>query len=60
MRTESRFQTIMFWFLWTIGIIGLLTMIYGYYTGELTKENPYLMAFLAFFFTLSPTAVLIE
>lgn len=58
--SKSTMQSIFFWILWTIAILGLLTIVYGYWNGSLADENPYAMTFLAFLFAISPTAVLIE
>jgi hypothetical protein len=60
MTHSSRIQSIFFWILWTIGICGLFTILYGYFTGELSDHNPFFMLSLVGFFTLSPLAVLIE
>jgi len=60
MTSHSRMQSIFFWILWTISILGLFTIIYGYWNGSLTNENPYAMVSLAGIFALSPLAVLIE
>ncbi len=57
---QSTLQSIFFWIIWSISILGLLTIVYGYYTGSLNDESPYAMAFLAGVFALSPTVILIE
>lgn len=55
---KSTMQSIFYWILWTIGICGLMTILYGYYTHELDSHNPFFISLLAFFFALAPLVVL--
>lgn len=43
-----------------LGIFGNLTLVYGYYTGELIKESPWAMFLCVLVFTLSPLLILKE
>jgi hypothetical protein len=58
--SKSTMQSIFFWIIWSISILGLLTIVYGYWNGSLNNESPYAMALIAGFFSLSPLVVLIE
>jgi hypothetical protein len=58
--SNSTMQSIFFWIIWSISILGLFTIIYGYWNGSLNDESPYAMVFLAGVFSLSPLVVLIE
>lgn len=49
---------IFFWSIWTIGVIGNLTVIYGYMNKSLTHVSPVVTAFCVLFFTLSPILTL--
>jgi len=49
---------IFFWVLWTIGVLGNITIVYGYMNGSLTQTSPILIALCVFFFTITPILIL--
>ena len=60
MRSEQLIKNIFFYTSLVIGIIGNLTVVYGYYTGELLKEHPLAMFLCVLIFTISPLLILKE
>jgi hypothetical protein len=60
MSNHTKMQSFFFWLLWTVGMAGNITIVYGFMTHSLDSLDPLAVWFICLFFTISPFIVLYD